>query len=332
VNTLSISVVIPVFNGRERLEKLLKSIAQQTADPLEVLVVDNGSVDGAPEVARREGARVIAMGRNAGFAAAVNRGIAEAKGEAIALINSDVELEAGWLTALWSGMERTAADFGTGKILSAEDGESIDGTYDLICRGGCAWRAGSGQRDRAGFDAEQTIRFCPATAAIYRASVFRAAGRFEESFESYLEDVELGLRMAAAKLKGGYFPEAVSRHWGSATFGRWNPRVVRLMARNQVFLVARHYPAEILRRWIWPVMVAQLLWGAVALRHGCGMAYVRGKIEGLRGFGRIRGNYTQSAALAPAIAESERQIYQLQKERGFETYWKLYFRLAGVAR
>ncbi len=48
--------------------------------------------DGAPDLARSARARVIPMGRNAGFAAAVNRGIRESRGEWIAVLNSDVEL------------------------------------------------------------------------------------------------------------------------------------------------------------------------------------------------------------------------------------------------
>jgi len=54
--------------------RLLDSLEAQTVPVAELLVVDNGSSDGAPELAARRGARVIPMGRNAGFAAAVNRG------------------------------------------------------------------------------------------------------------------------------------------------------------------------------------------------------------------------------------------------------------------
>src|SRR6185369_16301852 len=115
----------------------------QTVRADEVLVVDNGSSDGAPELARSRGARVIAMGRNAGFAAAVNRGIREARGEWIAVLNSDVELSPGYLNAL----QQTGSWFATGKILSAGSRDRIDGTFDLVCRGGTAWRAGSGRHD-----------------------------------------------------------------------------------------------------------------------------------------------------------------------------------------
>jgi GT2 family glycosyltransferase len=348
-----VSIVIPVHNGCELLRRLLVSISRQSVEPLEVIVVDNGSTDNAPEVAARMGARLIAMGRNAGFAAAVNRGIQESKGEGIALVNSDVELHSNWLETLWSGAG--VSGFATGKILQAGSQEILDGAYDLICRGGCAWRAGAG-RTEASLREPEGIRFCPATAAIYRASVFRTVGLFEEAFDSYLEDVDFGLRCAAARIAGCYIPAAVCWHRGSATFGRWSPRVVRLIARNQIFLIARHYPWALIFRWLWPILVAQSLWGALALRHGCGIACLRGKIEGLVRFAGIRragrekksnsavesgvpagsGRFFLTSApiadLSPIIAESERQIHQLQCRTGFDAYWKVYFRLVGLAK
>src|SRR6202044_1100045 len=93
----------------------------------ELIVIDNGSTDGAPELARQRGARVIAMGRNAGFAAAVNRGIRESRAEWIAVLNSDVELAPDYFATLVG--PRAAGDnawFATGKILSAASPGRID--------------------------------------------------------------------------------------------------------------------------------------------------------------------------------------------------------------
>jgi GT2 family glycosyltransferase len=326
-----VSIVIPVHNGRELLEKLLTSIAGQSATPLEVIVVDDGSADGAAGYALSAGARVIAMGGNCGFAAAVNRGIQEAKGESIALINSDVELDSRWLETLW-GSGR-AADFATGKILQTGSDHILDGSYDLICRGGCSWRAGAGRPAATVPDVVSSIRFCSATAALFKAELFRKAGLFEELFESYLEDVDFGLRCIAAERKGTYSPGAICWHQGSATLGRWNARVVRLISRNQVFLIARHYPAKLIRRWFWHIVVAHVLWGALAVRHGCGGAWIRGKVEGLRRFRAVRtAAGSPSGNLAPAIVDSEREIYRLQSELGFDAYWQLYFRLTGSPR
>jgi len=327
--TVPVSIVIPVHNGSELLRKLLFSIDRQTVEPLEVIVVDNGSTDSAPEVAARTGARLLAMGRNAGFAAAVNRGIQAAKGEGIALVNSDVELDSRWLETLWGCVGEYG--FATGRILEAGSRETLDGAYDLLCRGGCAWRAGAG-RPPSALPAPERIRFCSATAVIYRASVFRTVGLFEEAFDSYLEDVDFSLRCAAAGVAGWYSPAALCWHHGSATFGRWSPRVVRLIARNQLFLIARHYPWALILRWLWPILVAQSLWGGLAIRHGCGFAWLRGKIEGLFRFAAVRRGIAYTAGLAAIIAESERQIHLLQSRTGFDAYWKLYFRLAGSSR
>lgn len=322
-----VSIVVPVHNGAELLRGLLHSIAAQTVEPEEIIVVDDGSTDNASEVASSMGARVVAMGRNSGFAAAVNRGIGEAIGEGIALLNSDVELDPRWLESLWSCSN--GHSFVTGKILQTGSPGLMDGSYDLISRAACSWRAGAG-RPESMLTEPGPVRFCPATAVIYRTSVFERVGLFDERFDSYLEDVDFGLRCAAAGLSGWYLPEAVCRHHGSASFGKWSSRVVRLMARNQVFLIARHYPPELIRHWWWPIIVGQLLWGGLAIRHGCGLAYFSGKLAGLRRFRSMRRAGT--VALAKLIADSEHEIQCLQQREGFDAYWRAYFALCGEAK
>jgi hypothetical protein len=328
---MPLSAIVPVWNGRDLLVRLLDSLAAQTLPPAEVLVVDNGSEDGAPEAARQRGARVIAMGRNAGFAEAVNRGIQESRGEWLAVLNSDVELAPGYLAKLLAAAQAGGAWFATGKILVAGSHDQIDGTFDAMCRGATSWRVGSGRSDRAAFSAERQIWSPPFTAVLLRAEVFRRAGLLETSFESYLEDVDFGLRCAALELAGVYVPGALAWHQGSATLGRWHPETVRRIARNQLFLVARHYPRRLLWRWFGALVVAQTLWGGLAVAHGAALGWLRGVFQGLRHFRAARKSCRpfDAAALDTLLRANERLIRDLQTSTGFDSYWKLYFLLTG---
>ena len=334
---MKISAIVPVWNGRDLVARLLTTLAAQTRPAAEVLIVDNGSTDGAPEVARASGARVIAMGRNAGFAAAVNRGIREAAHPLLAILNSDVELAPDYLEKLAA----VDAPFATGKILSPSG--LLDGSFDMTCRGATTWRCGAGRRDAAPFDQPREIASPPWTAVLYRAEVFRQVGLLEESFESYLEDADFGLRCAVEGISGRYVPHARAVHLGSAALGRWHPETVRRMARNQVLLAARHYGA----RHLWPVLAAQLLWGAVALRHGRGLAWARGKVQGLRLFSAARRE--RQRALPDGRGSDLSRSYQSRDRQGAldqvlhsneqfirtvnrDTYWKLYFLLTGGAK
>jgi GT2 family glycosyltransferase len=152
-------------------------------------------------------------------------------------------------------------------------------------------------------------------------------GLLEETFESYLEDVDFGMRCAALNIQGRYVPTALAWHLGSAALGRWHPDIVRRIARNQLLLLARHYPSRLILRWLWPILVAQLLWGAVALRHGTGLAWLRGKWQGLCAFAAARGGCRRLDAefLEKWLPESERGIHEIQQATGFDSYWKVYF-------
>jgi hypothetical protein len=99
------------------------------------------------------------------------------------------------------------------------------------------------------------------------------------------------------------------------------------MARNQLLLLARHYPRRLLVGWFWPIFVAQFLWGAVAFRHGAGFAWLRGEGRGLRRFFAARGQTLDAKVLDSVLRTNERLIRSVQASTGFDLYWRVYFLL-----
>jgi GT2 family glycosyltransferase len=247
----------------------------------------------------------------------------------VAILNNDVTLDPGWLAALMDGAGREGVWFATGKILSATQPGVIDGSFDEVARSGCAWRCGAGHPDAPIWDQPRHIRMVPMTAALFRRELFDRAGLLDERFGPYgFEDVDFGIRCSLEGLKGIYIPGAMAYHRGSATLGRWNKDTVRFLARNQMLLALKYLQGQ--PRW--PIVAGQLLWGCVALRHGRLLPYLRGRMEARR-FHRAGGRAQDKQTWAPEavrvlLEESERTIFDLQQQTGFELYWRLYFWLS----
>jgi GT2 family glycosyltransferase len=243
-------------------------------------------------------------------------------------LNNDVEVGEEWLATLLHRAIARDAWFATGKLISSDRPTHLDGAWDAICRGACAWRCGTARPDGPAWNNERAIRFAPFTAALFRAELFQRVGPLDEVFESYLEDVDFGIRCAKNGYSGIYVPDATARHRGSATLGRWHKDTVRRISRNQLLLVARHFPPHWIVRYGWPVLVGQALWGLLALRHGAGLAFLKGKVEGMRQFRQVRKDVGSSGgALSAILRESENEIHDLQRQTGYDLYWRLYFAL-----
>jgi GT2 family glycosyltransferase len=324
---MTVAAVIPHWNRLGLLEGLLENLKGQTLAFDEVIVVDNGSSDGSAEVAEQAGARVLRLGRNLGFAAAVNRGIGAARADWIAILNNDVTLEPAWLEKILTRVTTGGHEdvwFACGKILRADDESMVDATFDEISRAACAWRCGSGRPDAPVWNQPRTIQIAPMTAALFRSSLFKEVGMLDEAYESYLEDVDFGLRCAFMGRAGSYVPGAVARHIGSATLGEWNKDTVRRIARNQVLLAKKHFRGMA----VWRMVAGQLLWGLVACRHGRGLSYLRGKLQGLVARLEGRAPIAELATVKSVLEGSEQRLFALQREAGFDRYWRAYFWLS----
>ena len=316
-------LVIPNWNGEGHLRRLFPTIASQTLAPARVLVVDNGSADGSVAFARSQGAEVLQLERNLGFAAAVNRGIAATTEPLVGILNNDVTLDARYFEELAGALGNGVA-FATGKIYQPGENNVLDGTWDLLTRGALAVRCGHGLPDGEVWNEPREIAMAPLTAALFERRTFERVGVLDERFESYLEDVDLGLRCAISGLAGSYVPSARAQHWGSGTLGVWHSATVRLISRNQVYLIAKHFPNNWIGALGRPVVVGQLLWGLAALKRGRGVSWLLGKAEGLWGYRTMRGS--GPGEIASLLRRWERELVATQMKTGTDRFWSWYFR------
>lgn len=321
----TVTAIIPTWNRADLLTPLLEDLRRQTYPLERVIVVDNGSTDDSASIAEQTGALTLRLPSNLGFAVGVNRGLAVNSSEWVVVLNNDVELPPNWVSTIVEAAHRHSARFAAGKLLNSKSRDVIDGTFDLVSRAGTTWRCGNGRRDGPEWNVQQPIQFASFTAVLLHRSALSEIGLLDERFGSYLEDVDWCLRCAAHGLTGLYVPSAVAFHSGSATLGAWRKATVRLIARNQMLLYRKHLEAR--RRW--PMAVGQLLWVLLAARHGNGVAAILGKIDAFRSRVAWNCESTQYTLTKAAVEKSEKAIFDIQEQTGFDTYWRLYFRLTG---
>ena len=251
----------------------------------EVIVVDNHSEDGSPELVKEKypGVRLITFTENKGFSAAVNEGIKEAHTKYVLLLNNDTVADGRMVTELEKAMEKNPGAFSAAaKMINLHTPDKLDGAGDFYCALGWAFARGK-DKNTDSFNRPSRIFSSCAGAALYRRKMFDNIGYFDENHFAYLEDIDLGYRANIYGYPNIYVPEAEVLHAGSAVSGsRHNTFKVRLSARNSVFLIYKNMPLfQVLLNL--PFLMAGYLikWFFFTLK-GMGGVYLEGVIKGLR--------------------------------------------------
>lgn len=210
------SVVVPVWNGADTLGQCLDALASQTAEPdsFEVIVVDDGSSDGSPDVAARKGVTVLRQ-PHAGAAAARNRGAHRACGQILLFTDADCQPEPDWIVQM-------LAPFADPEVIG------VKGIYRTRQRALVARFAQAEYEEKYGRLARSDrIDFVDTYAAAYRRDVFWAHRGFDPGF-LLDEDQEFSFRLARAGHKLVFAPAAVVYHRHMATLWDYARRKLRL--------------------------------------------------------------------------------------------------------
>ena len=218
------SVIIPVFNrcdlSRRCLEVVQQTLAGQGG---EIIVVDDGSSDGTAAYLESLGraVRVIRNHENLGFAAACNRGAAEARGEFVVFLNNDTMPEPGWLEPLLHEV-RNSEDTGVvgakllypdRRIQHAGVAFSVPNSVPYNLFRGATEDFGPGCQRRE-------YRAVTGACMLVRRSLFRALGGFDERYRNGFEDVDLCLRAREQGARVIYQPQSVVVHLEEQSDGR----------------------------------------------------------------------------------------------------------------
>lgn len=228
-----VSVIIVSWNAKDYLRDCLYSIRQTSLScVLEVIVVDNASVDGSPEMVKNDFPEVtlIRAGENLGFARANNLAMKQAKGSFLALVNSDVIVHPGCLETLMEYMVQHKEVGLVGPRVIGGDGNlqktcrRLPSIWNTVCRILAFDRMFPNTPMFSGFEMPEKYHEVQTEAEVLsgcfcmaRTQAVDEIGGMDEQFFFYGEDIDWCKRFQDAKWKLMFVPEATATHFGGGS-------------------------------------------------------------------------------------------------------------------
>jgi len=241
-----VSAIVVNWNGGEMLLEALGSLFCQTWPSLEVILVDNGSIDGsADRAAACFGDRLVVVrnAKNRGFAAGNNAGFRVARGEWLFLLNSDAICDPSAVAELMSFVDgRPEVGQLACRVVRADQPHFFDSVGLLLYPDGVCRSRGWEEKDHGQYDRAEEVLAPHGCACALRRAMLDQVGEFDEDFFCYLEDLDLGVRGQLAGWKCWYVPTARVRHRKSATAGNYSSFKAFHVERNRLYCLWKWMP------------------------------------------------------------------------------------------
>lgn len=256
---------------------------QQQSMVGDIIVIDNGSVDGSLDylrpLAKQNKIILIEHAKNLGFTGGVNAGFAYAlkhKYDAVASLNNDAVADKNWLKYLWERLAshpKIAAV--TCKILS-ENGKTMDSTGDLLSIWGLPYPRGRGEPTSKKYDQDTDIFGASGGATLFRCAALRDVGLYDPDFFAYYEDTDMSLRTRLAGWTIKLEPRAFVLHQISSTGNRVKGFTTLQTMKNLPWVIVKNIPLSLWWHIIPRFTLAYIMFFGRAIIDGRGLWALRG--------------------------------------------------------
>jgi GT2 family glycosyltransferase len=281
----TLSVLIVAYESRDDLTKTLPALLPELGQGDELIVLDNKPGDGSAELVRKlaPAARILAAGRNSGFAGGCNAGAAQASGDLLVILNPDAAPQPGFGEAIRRPWTEDRG-WGAWQALVADgDGRCINSAGNPVHFTGITWAGGHGRPlDQVPPRGEVTVA-SGACLAMPMAN-WRRSGGFPGEFFLYHEDVDLSIRLRAEGHTVGIEPCAVVAHDYEFDAGaeKWF-----WLERNRLAFLVRTYPGALLALLAPALVATELALLPVAAAGGWGKQKLRANLAFVRWLPRL---------------------------------------------
>ncbi len=261
---MKLSIVILNWNGVGMMQRFLPDIVKYSPDA-EVVVADNASTDDSidwlqanlPEV------RIVQLDQNYGFAGGYNRALKHVEADYFLILNSDVEVHAGWLDGMMQYMDaHPECAACQPKLLcqwAQDDFEYAGAAGGFIDRLGYPYCRGrlfsTVETDLHQYDDVMSCLWATGACLFIRSKDFWEVGGFDDRFFAHQEEIDLCWRLRSRGRDVVCVPQSVAYHLGGGTLPQGNPRKTFLNFRNNLLLLYKNLPdaelASIMRWRFW---------------------------------------------------------------------------------
>lgn len=232
---MKVSIVIPNYNGEELIKKNLPKVIEASLDS-EIIVVDDASNDQSiTELKKFERIKVLRNKNNLGFSSTVNKGVSEASGDIVVLLNTDVYPERNFLKPLLEHFNDPKV-FAVGCLdKSIEQGKTV-----LRGRGIGKWQKGFLVHSRGEINKNNTLWVSGGSSA-FRKPIWHRLGGLNELYNPfYWEDIDLSYRALKSGYEVLFERKAIVYHEhekGAIKIKYSNLQIKRIAYRNQIIFV-----------------------------------------------------------------------------------------------
>lgn len=248
----NLSIVILNWNGRHHLEQFLPSVLEHAGTGTELVVADNASTDDSVTWLQQQypSVRLLLLPQNYGFARGYNEALKQVKSRYYLLLNSDVEVTAGWLEPMLALMdENPTVGACQPKIKMFHNKTSFEyagasgGWLDAF---GYPFARGRVfdfcEMDLGQYDDTAQVFWASGAALLVRANLYHQLGGLDEFFFAHQEEIDFCWRMQLAGYKVMVCPKSVVYHVGGGTLPKGNEWKVFLNFRNNLVMLAKNLP------------------------------------------------------------------------------------------